>query len=786
MVSPEFGSRADRRRKRITALVAVALVAAVLAVAAAYWRSASRKPKPLVVAQALPTNVGQQLSGYSFTRSVEGRRIFTVHAARTVAFRQGGATVLQDVFVELFGRAGDRRDILRTGRGDYNPRTGEFFAEGKVEIELNAQAGDSPRQGLRARQPVYLETAKVSFREQGSRVESDEPVKFRIGPASGSARGMSYATRDGRVELKSDIQVNLNPLGGAHPPAPGRLTAARLVYDKPSGEIKLAGPIEITQGNRRVSAGRGAISLDRENRVTGSVLEDGVRGSDTSPEHTLEARAQRVEEVFDPASGQLRRVVAEGDVTGQLVRRGKVLNLASRQFEMTFAGRHPEPQDGSATGNVQLISESSSEKAAGPPRERVTPQLTAAKQTLTAAQLRFSFSPEARSLKEAQTVGPGMLVIVPADPKAGARVVTAEPFVMTFDKQSRLENLRGLSQARIVFQPAPQAPPGIAPQESSSDRLDAVFDPATETLRTVEQSGDFQFHDGDRQASAEQARYDAHTQVMALTGRPQVWDTDTRARADRVLVDIAAGTAEGLGHVQSTHVGSGARASGAPRDPRPGETGDPTNVVADRMVAERRSQLVHYEGHVRVWHSHDVVESSSIDVYKTQRRVSSGAGVLTSHVQPAVYVPRGGSSSPARGEARPVTIRADHLEFFDSGRKASYRGNVQLETENTTLTADRLDVYFSAGAGSEASEIERAVADGHVNVTQQGRRATGEHAEYFAESGKILLTGGPPALYDADKDFTTGRRLTFFLHDDTVIVDGDAESPTVSKHRIPQ
>jgi lipopolysaccharide export system protein LptA len=97
-----------------------------------------------------------------------------------------------------------------------------------------------------------------------------------------------------------------------------------------------------------------------------------------------------------------------------------------------------------------------------------------------------------------------------------------------------------------------------------------------------------------------------------------------------------------------------------------------------------------------------------------------------------------------------------------------------------------MDVYFSAAGTTEEAEIERAVAEGHVRVVQPGRRAQGEHAEYFAGQGKIVLTGGPPSLYDAEKGFTTGRRLTFFTQDDRLFVDGGDGLPSLSKHRVAQ
>ena len=276
-------------------------------------------------------------------------------------------------------------------------------------------------------------------------------------------------------------------------------------------------------------------------------------------------------------------------------------------------------------------------------------------------------------------------------------------------------------------------------------------------------------------------------------------------------------TAEGIGRVQSTYFGAetASRPLPARAGLKPGATSSvglksvaqnagngTTNVLADRMLATRPGQLVHYEGNVRAWQGADVVEATSLDYNGKERRLSSGSGVVTSHLAPASGIPATGlpgsatlsgpasSGSGAVGrreeQSHPLTIRADHLDFFDQGRKASYRGNVELETESTKLRADRMDVYFQAGSAPGGSEVERAVADGHVRVTQPGRRATGDHLEYEAAAGRIVMKGGAPALYDEAKGFTTGQRLTFFIHDDRLLVDGGEKSRALSEYRMPQ
>ncbi len=57
-------------------------------------------------------------------------------------------------------------------------------------------------------------------------------------------------------------------------------------------------------------------------------------------------------------------------------------------------------------------------------------------------------------------------------------------------------------------------------------------------------------------------------------------------------------------------------------------------------------------------------------------------------------------------------------------------------------------------------------------------------ATRYAGEGKFVLSGGRPTLYDASRGTTTGRQLTFFFADDTIIVDSEEGSRTLTRHRV--
>jgi len=83
-----------------------------------------------------------------------------------------------------------------------------------------------------------------------------------------------------------------------------------------------------------------------------------------------------------------------------------------------------------------------------------------------------------------------------------------------------------------------------------------------------------------------------------------------------------------------------------------------------------------------------------------------------------------------------------------------------------------------------ARQLDHALALGGVTVRQGDRRGTAEQAEYTAADGKFVLSGGNPIITDASSDTTTGHSLTFFVANDTILIDSQEGSRTLTRHRV--
>jgi lipopolysaccharide export system protein LptA len=773
-----------RGKRWIKFLTGAGLVITATIVLGTYWVGRTTRQAPLPKPPELPKDVKQQLAGVTFTRSDNVRRLFVIHAARTLAYKESGSTVLKDVYVEYFGQSGHRYDILRTPQGEYNPATGNLSTPGDVELVLNASPSQmedlatkpdqpinhAPADADAARQPVYIRTSKVISTDNGTQLESNTPVRFHLGDVTGSARGLIYGSDNSEIILKQDVQAVFHPAKGEEEGAPVEVSASRLRYAGPAEGVQLWGPVKIRQGDRTVTARQGSISLNAHNRITEILLAGRAHALDSRRAGQLKLQSDVLRAHLDPVTSRLSKLEATGHVRGESTQGGALSTVDAHEIVLNFDPHTHVPADGVAMGQVHLTIVQAKDLQADPSASQ-TLGGKIAKEDLATEKILFSFRPNGKNLKEADTAGPGTLVLYPESPKAGDRTVTAARFLMAFDSASHLESLRGTGRTRIVFAPPPNSR-NQTPAVSTAREMVATFDPATEVIQSVDQSGNFHFRNGTLEAKSEQARDLAREEKLILTGRPEVWDSSTRARADQIVLLLASDTAEATGGVHAIHT-----------DPRDASA-LPTNVVAHRMIADHRSQVVHYEGHVRAWRGTDVVASPSLDVYRNERRVSTNSRVVTSHLQPAPAGPEEGKTS-ASGP-RPLTIRADRLEYFDAGRRARYAGNVEMDSEDTRIESDRLDVYFSSGKKQADSEVERAVAEGHVKIVQPMRYAKGENAVYDAQTGKVVMTGGPPTVYDTEKGAITGQRLTFYIHDDRLLVDGSANSPAISRHRVAQ
>ena len=88
-----------------------------------------------------------------------------------------------------------------------------------------------------------------------------------------------------------------------------------------------------------------------------------------------------------------------------------------------------------------------------------------------------------------------------------------------------------------------------------------------------------------------------------------------------------------------------------------------------------------------------------------------------------------------------------------------------------------LRAWLNPDDSDSDSRINRAFADEKVEITQitpdRKRIGNSEHAEYYTDDGKIVLTGGEPKVNDSLKGITTDtKKITYFTDLNQLISEG--------------
>jgi lipopolysaccharide export system protein LptA len=320
----------------------------------------------------------------------------------------------------------------------------------------------------------------------------------------------------------------------------------------------------------------------------------------------------------------------------------------------------------------------------------------------------------------------------------------------------------------------------------------------------IELDENVKFKEGERSGQADHAVAVSASQITTLTGQAIVRDASTETRAANIVFMQATGDIRAEGAVRSRTVSARAATSQVSRaTPQnfgaiPQFSNGPANITAEKMEANAKSGRALYSGHARLWQGDSVLEADSIELLQKSKQLNAVGKVRSVFPQAAGHEVTGPSAiNKASKKASLWHIASDMLTYMDLENRAHLEGNVVVQSEVQRMRSDALDLYFTrantaaiekgsnnAPGATGAQQISRAVGTGEVVVDEQTRKATAERAEYTAADGKFVMSGGNPTLFDGTQGTTTGRQLTFFLADDTIIVDSEIGSRTLTKHRV--
>jgi LPS export ABC transporter protein LptC len=762
------------------------------------YREKQKAPPPA------PQDVTRLSSGLTFSKEVGTQKIFTVEASKATDFRDRDASLLEDVKITIFGKAGERHDTIHTQSCQYEKTGGSMACSGEVQIDLESKAEAeraAKNPGASARQKIHVETRGVLFNRASGLARTDQPVKFVFPNGNGEAVGVEYQSEEGTMRLLSDVRFSLAPLGNgiagksnSHDSAkePIHVTGKSLDFARESRTMQLQGPVEAQTHAARLRAGKLTLTLDAAFRAQKLVAAPGPDGN--NPELNSQGAdapanlsAQIITAQFAP-EGWLTRIEGAGDVRGSRRTGKEAEEFSAEHGALELWPKLNQPREMNLNGNVQA-------------KTRVGD--SGESRLLQTSALRMQFVDEKKGeggkLERAETLGAGRIEWTDAAPQRGspgadangeaARTkLQADKLEMEFGEEGKARKLLATGNVSTE-RSASGKPVQTATAQSGVAQLLAGGGWSQMDLQ-----GNVKLREGDRSGQAEHATFARATQTALLTGKALARDATAETQAPRIAFMQTTGEIRAEGGVRSTDFsakGGGAQlASG------------PANISADAMQANSKTGRAVYTGHARLWQGDSVMEADSIELLRDARVMNAVGNVR------AVF-PQAPGPSPARtaivqaGPKKPRLwhVTAGTLTYRDVESRAHLEKNVVAQSAEQKMRGAAVDLYFTRAEKSDApnlnvsasapaspaagaQQISRAVGTGGVIVEQGTRKATAERCEYNATDGKFIMSGGNPTIYDAAEGTTTGHQLTFFLADDTIVVDSETGSRTLTKHRV--
>ncbi|MGA8220455.1 MAG: hypothetical protein WB780_02295 [Candidatus Acidiferrales bacterium] len=773
-------NREAARYARWAAMSAGLMALAVVGIYArrAYQEARARHAAP----QAVPAAVQQQSAEFRFSKVEQNHTLFTVRAGHATQFKEENRSILQEVWITIYGREGNRDDNIHTRECSYEPISGAILCQGDVQLDLQ---GMNPATGKPAGQPLHVQTRSLSFNRETGEASTAEAVAFQFPEGSGHAVGVTYSTHESKVRLEHAVELTFS-VANRTGNQPVTASGSSLDISRPGQMMVLHGPAKARQGDRELSADQITIDLDEEFRARHAVAEGHPVMRSTEGAGQFEISADRFES-FLSIAGWVQRIVAEGNIAGMRQSAAGMDRFSAARADLTMLPEHNLVREMMATGGVFLDSRQGADS-----------------RTVKTESVLVKFAPSERQgqqrLDAAETLAPGTIVTKTGDETTTLR---AKKFVAGFGTNSQLEHLQGHSGAEIRR----QFSSGV-PQVITADELVATFG-AKGDWETLDEHGKVHFQQADRQASSAHARIIRATDMVILDGSPILSDATSRTTAGgEVAINQKTGAIKAAGGVISTYVSSPNGGSAINLGP------GPAHISSESLAGSTNSGHAIYTGHARLWQDQSLLNADQIELWRDEKKLKADGNVVAVFPQAAGQLakPIGGApfsankQAPAPGQppgppSGPVVweFHAPTLTYWSDLGKGHLEGGVTATSQQGEMVSRSLDVFLGptsgppgqpTGGGTTAAgaaggrQLIRALALGNVAVRQGDRRGLAEQGEYTAADGKFVLSGGQPTLTDAARDTTTGHSLTFFVANDTILVDSQEGSRTLTKHRV--
>lgn len=699
----------------------------------------------------------------------DGRLYLWLRAARDVTYADGHHE-LEEVNLQVFPPAGEKPDQITSNRSLYDQKNGLIQFDGNVQVETH--------------DALKVKTESILYHQDSEVAETSQPLTFERENVSGKATGGMVDDKNKKLELRSDVEVTVNPealknkntedskptkkLTGTRA-MPVTIHAPHAVFEQSTMRLTFSGGATAEQDQDVMSGDTLTAIMDDKKKLQKIEARGNsyVRSMDEG--HAAEAHAVDMDFFLD-GDQRLQRAYGSRDI------RAQTLNADS---DVQLSGATGLNLNFQAQGDRSLLKEMKADGRSvvtlSAPKSRASDPRAASKR-LTADSIKMIWRSNGKDLEKAEAEGNAELYIEPLQKtvKAERKTLTAPHFDCDFYESGNIaRNCIATNNAKAVLDPVlPSDKRGT--RTMTAQKMTALFVRETQDVDKVDANGDAKFNENDRNGVANNFSYTAADETLRLRGgEPTVWDSRQRTKASEIDSNNATQISNCRGKVQTTYYSQEQTNGATPFR----KVKSPVYLLGDRAELHHDTGVAVYSGNARTWQDDNFARADTITLYREEKRME-GCG----HVQTALYQAKQKTGNTT--SIVPVFATAEYMRYSDPDRLLHYERNVDIKQGTDRMTSEIADVYLQ----KDNNEVERTIAQHNVVLIEPNRRGTGEWCQYTTADEIAILKGNPAHVEDAEQGTTEGNRVTVYRRENRAVADnnGNEQSPgrVRSTHKV--
>jgi lipopolysaccharide export system protein LptA len=628
----------------------------------------------------LGMDIRQETNGFTYSQSVKGKTIYTIHAAKAIQ-RKDGKVTLDDVGIVLYGRGEggkdaanrvDRVDRIYGSEFEYDQNAGIVRAMGLVHMDMQAPAptdanakanyamGHESKSDLKDDRIIHVKTSGLVFLQKLGVAATDQDLEFEVGGMTGHAHGADYNSDTGLLILQSAVKVN-----GLKNGEPVVLTAARAELDRhkqqtvlthavytilggtsgvrvargekvtaylrPGGSVEWAqaeGNVSLTEGTATtVSAARGEVHLNPDNQPQAATFAGGVKYGADEPFRQSHGEAAAARAAFSKV-GRLEQMTLTGGV-----------HLHERTRSTTTPHEVRSERD--------QVSRSERDQVSWSERDLVS-------STVDLAMIPGGSKNSRLELREAKASGDARLTVINPTPSAStlanstSSTLSGDLLIANFvtrDGASHLHTVHGAGHTRVV-----RISDLGAKATSSGDTLDAEFH-ATSPNPSI---GPARRTPPDKTPIATQSTFKGNDEIVTATQQGHVVLTNLPVAKLKPNPNLKPGTA-------------------------PAQPATPTEqrATADRAVYTGSNSAMTLTGAVQIADAGNTVWADRVVLQQQTGDATADGSVRASYLQPNQKPNQKPNQTPDSPAAEAVHVLAARAELKHDVSQAFFYGGAQ-------------------------------------------------------------------------------------------------------------